>query len=286
MNTPIRTTPKRQVADEWALVLTSENLDSEIHKEGNGYELSVRNWDAERAIAVLELYDNENPPAPLEDVEAHHPAALNSALAVMGTLAIFFFLTSERDSAPQWFERGSANADRILLGETWRTVTALTLHADLSHILGNLFAGSVFLFFAGRTLGPGLALFLAVLAGAGGNFVNAFAHGTNHISVGASTSVFGAIGLLGGRGAVHRARRGAHGHRRMAPIAASLALVAMLGTGSSADLGAHVFGLLMGAALGAAAALSFRQHPPSWVQWTLAASTFLAVAYAWKVALS
>ena len=45
-------------------------------------------------------------------------------------------------------------------------------------------------------LGPGVGLWLLLLAGAGGNAVTAAVHGSDHVSVGASTAIFGAIGIL------------------------------------------------------------------------------------------
>ena len=204
METPIKLTSSRRLADEWALVLVAEGMSAVVQRASDGYALCVRDSDVERATAILDLYDSENPPAPQIEVEPDHPDAFNAALATMGALLIFFLVTGARDARVRWFERGSADAERILSGELWRTVTALTLHADLGHVLGNAFAGALFLTSVGRSLGPGLALALALVAGAGGNFVNAVLHGTAHSSVGASTSVFGAIGLLGGRGVVRR----------------------------------------------------------------------------------
>src|SRR5207245_1142953 len=86
----------------------------------------------------------------------------------------------------------------------------------------------------------------ALRAGAGGNVLNAVLRGAHHSAVGASTAVFGAIGLLGGlQFGRKRRRRGA-----WLPIAGSLALLAMLGSDREADIVAHLFGLLVGGVLG------------------------------------
>jgi rhomboid protease GluP len=45
-------------------------------------------------------------------------------------------------------------------------------------------------------LGPGVGLWLVLLAGTAGNALTAVAYGTQHNSVGASTAMFGAIGIL------------------------------------------------------------------------------------------
>ncbi len=285
MNTPIRVTSKHHLADEWALVLLAEGVAASVQSRSDGYSLSVPDSDVERAIAILDLYESENPPPPPDQVEPDHPRSFHAAVATMGALLIFFLVTGPRDASVHWFERGSADAERILSGELWRTVTSLTLHADLGHVLGNAFAGALFLTALGRSLGPGLAITLALVAGAAGNFANAVLHGTAHSAVGASTSVFGAVGLLSGHGVVRRGRIGARGHRRWTPIAAGLALLAMLGAGSRADLGAHLLGLLLGAGLGVLIALTLRRPLPKAIQWILGATAMGTVLYSWGMAL-
>jgi membrane associated rhomboid family serine protease len=285
VDTLVRVTSNSRLADEWALVLLAEGVAATVRRGSNGYALSVRDSEVERATSILDLYESENPPPPPAEVEPDHPAAFNAALATMGALLIFFVVTGPRDASVHWFERGSADAERILSGELWRSVTALTLHADLGHVLGNAFAGALFLTSLGRSLGPGLAIPLALVAGVGGNLVNAVLHGTAHSVVGASTSVFGAVGLLCGRGVVRRGRIGTRGHRRWTPFAGGLALLAMLGTGSRADLGAHLLGLLAGAGLGVLVALTLRRPPPNAIQWILGATATLAVLYSWAMAL-
>jgi membrane associated rhomboid family serine protease len=285
MDTPVVITSNRRQADEWALVLVSEGVPVAVQRESDGYSLRVRDSDALRAMSILDLYALENLPPPAVEVEPHHPGAFNAALAAMGTLLIFFMVTGARNHSVRWFDRGSADAAQILSGELWRTITALTLHADLGHVLGNVVAGTLFVTPLGRSLGPGLAILLVLVAGAGGNFVNAILHGTAHSSVGASTSVFGAVGLLGGRGVVRRGRTGARGHRRWAPFAGGLALLAMLGTGPRADLGGHLFGLLVGVGLGILVALAIRRPPSTAMQWLLGATAVLAVLYSWGLAL-
>ena len=59
----------------------------------------------------------------------------------------------------------------------------------------------------------------------------------------------------------------------------------MLGTGPRADLGAHLFGLLVGAGLGMLVALTVRRPPPTAMQWLLGAVALLIVLYSWGIAL-
>ncbi len=145
--------------------------------------------------------------------------------------------------------------------------------------------GGLFLAAVCSGFGAGLALALTLLAGASGNLANAVFQGPDHVSVGASTAVFGAVGLLAGRGMAQRLRRGGHKLRVWVPIAAGLALIAMLGTGHRTDVWAHLFGFLAGCLLGVPASLACPRPPGSTAQWALGAGALGAVLYAWKLAL-
>ena len=98
-------------------------------------------------------------------------------------------------------------------------------------------------------LGPGVGLWLVLLAGAGGNALTAVAHRADHISVGASTATFGAIGILAALRIVG-GRTGSSRRKWWVVVAAGLALLALLGTGPHADILAHLFGFLVGGGLG------------------------------------
>lgn len=287
MSTPLLSTWKRLRVDEAALVLAAEGVRASVVQSADGaFELHVEDADAPRAEKLLRLYVAENPTPRHSEPTPHMAGAFEAAFATMSASLFFFLATGPRDPSVDWFERGSADATRILAGELWRTVTALTLHADLGHALGNAFAGTLFLTALGRSLGPGIGLALAIAAGASGNLLNAMLHGTAHSAVGASTAVFGTVGLLGGVGVVRRSRFGIHGPRRFAPLAAGLGLLAMLGTGPRVDLGAHVLGLLAGGALGVAAARLLPRPPRPAAQWAAAATAVLAIFYSWGLALT
>jgi len=134
-----------------------------------------------------------------------------------------------------------------------------------------------------RELGPGCGLWLVLLAGAAGNLLGALARDPRHVAVGVSTATFGAIGILAAlrlAGAPRRARG-----KRWLVLAASLLLLAMLGTSPDADVLAHGLGLLCGGALGLTAGVALRRPLGPRAQWTLAALAALAVAGAWRLAL-
>ncbi|MEE8607990.1 MAG: rhomboid family intramembrane serine protease [Nitrospiraceae bacterium] len=283
---PLRVAHNRHLAEEWELVLVAEGLSPRVRPTRDGFVLGVPAEEVERATAALSAYESENPPEPKEGDESVGSAHLLAGLAVAAALLAFFFVTSVPNPAVPWFERGSADVDRILLGELWRPVTALTLHADLGHVVVNAIASVLFLSAVSGTLGLGLGYALVLLAGAGGNLANALLHGSLHVSVGASTSVFGAIGLLGGLGVVRRRRIGMRGRRAWLPIAAGLAILAMLGTGGErVDLWAHLLGFLVGGVLGILVAFVVPRPPGLHVQWTLGSAALAVVIYCWSLAL-
>ena len=284
---PLRVAFEREVADEWALVLSAEGLSPSVRSTREGFVLSVPVDEAERAVAALSSYERENPTELREADEPGGYAHLYAGIGTGAALIAFFLVTGARDPVVHWFERGSADAGRIVLGELWRAVTALTLHADIGHVLANAIAGAVFLSAVCRALGPGLGCALFLLSGAGGNLVNALVHGSLHVSVGASTSVFGGVGVLGGLGVVRRRRRGARGRLAWLPIVAGLGLLAMLGTGGGrVDLWAHLFGFLVGGVLGVLVGFTVPRPPGSRMQWALGGATVGMVLLCWVLAFS
>ena len=186
-----------------------------------------------------------------------------------------------------WFERGSADAERILVGEIWRTVTALTLHADAGHLLANALFGALFLGAVCSALGAGVGCALVLLSGAGGNLLNALLQGSHHVSVGASTAVFASVGLLSGLSVARRRQRRWPGRPWWVPIGAGLALLAMLGTtGDRVDLWAHLFGLLVGGVLGVPVGFALARPPTAVVQWLFGSAALMVLVYCWGLALA
>jgi rhomboid protease GluP len=285
--TAVRVTRERHQADEWAVVLAAGSIPHRLRLRLDGWALIVAAGDAEAAREALDAYDRENS-ADTVDVGADIPVPVRGAAAVgvaVGLLLIgLFAVTGTRANGSVWFERGDASAERIVAGEWWRTVTALTLHADAPHVLGNAAASVVLVGAVSQQLGPGVGLWLLLLAGAGGNALTAVAHGAHHNSVGASTAMFGAIGILAATRVMSRERRPA-ARKLWTVVAASLALLALLGTSPDADLLAHLFGLLLGGVLGLVTACALSRPLRPSAQWTLAVAVLVLVVGAWLRAL-
>jgi membrane associated rhomboid family serine protease len=162
-------------------------------------------------------------------------------------------------------------------------VTALSLHADSVHLVGNLVFGLGFGYLAGELLGWGLAWSGMLLAGALGNVLNAFVQAPSHTSVGASTAVFATLGIL----AAYTWNRRRSQINRWAPLGGGIALLAFIGVGGErTDIFAHFAGFGSGCLFGLVFGVLETRSPLSARQTHalgLAASLFFALA--WTLAL-
>lgn len=163
-----------------------------------------------------------------------------------------------------WAAAGMLDAVRVrVFGEWYRAVTALTLHAGLTHLCGNVVFGALFLTLLARCTGAGAAVLLALLGGAAGNALTVPLRPGAFTSLGFSTALFAAIGGLAGA----MARREGHWRKAMLPVAAGAALLAMLGTeGENTDYLAHVAGLACGLLLGLLVGGDARWRTAAWRQ--------------------
>ena len=283
--TTLRSAPQRAVIEQWALVLNSQGIRCAIRSDQHDFILIVNPSDAERGANVLDSYDLENRerPAVSEAPARYRPTWIGVGMAAL--LVAFHVVVTGPEAGNAWYVVGSASAERILGGEWWRTVTALTLHADVPHLLANVLGCAVFATAVGLSVGPGAGAWLILLSGAIGNALTAAVHGSDHVSVGASTAVFGAVGLLSGDALISRRRLGLRGSRVWAPIVAALALFSMLGTGGErTDLLAHVFGLVSGVVLGTLYTAAVPRAPGRGADLLLLVTAFGALTLCWAIA--
>jgi rhomboid protease GluP len=276
----------------WALVLEARYLPCRIEFGANGWNLLVPPRSLDVSTHELRLYEAKNRHWPPQPPPAT-PITENTlaTLSVLILLATFHNITRLDYALPghfplDWIAIGNAHGARILDGQWWRLITALTLHADGLHLISNLAIGGLFIVLLCRELGSGLAWSLLLAAGTLGNLANACLQLPDHRSVGASTSVFGAVGILAALTLVRY--RGQLQRRWPLPFAAALALLALLGTeGKQTDLGAHLFGFVFGILLGLAAEKLLERHgrPGRWLNALLASTCALLVVAAWSAAL-
>jgi len=161
----------RKPCQENALVLESAGIRFAIGRDDGDYVLLVANSDAATARNELAAYARENAPRPTRsDPFPAHTGAWIGVYAYVALLFIADIFKTRGAFGLAWFDLGKTRADLIRQGEWWRAVTALTLHADASHLIGNMIVGGLFGWFAAELIGVGLAWLSIVLAGAAGNW--------------------------------------------------------------------------------------------------------------------
>lgn len=282
----------RQQAQSWALVLDSRAIPCSIETDGSEWRLLVPEQHLESACRELQLYEdaNRNWP-PVVPAARHLVENTLPTVSILILLATFHNLTLIGLSLPghgilDLQELGAAHAANIRHGQLWQCITALTLHSGAVHLLSNLAIGGTFIILLCREFGSGLAWSLLLASGAFGNLVNAWVQSPDHRSIGASTAVFGAVGILA---AVSTVRDRHHLRRRwFIPVAAGLALLAILGTeGKNTDLGAHLFGFVTGVLFGAVAEFLVGKYgrPRGVVNLLLALLSGVVVVAAWWAAI-
>jgi rhomboid protease GluP len=263
--TPTTTSRKRE-AEDWALVLIAEGIQSKVVRTDAGFTIAVPVDDRLAAHEILEAWRRERAerarrlalPVPRGATTFEAAAAYAFAL----TLLAFHLGLENSGRSLDLQDIGKSQAALVLVGQWWRLITALTLHADLPHVLGNTLFGGFFLAAVAGRLGIGVALLSFVTTGTLGNLANALYYGSAHSSVGASTGVFGLVGVLAGLAAWQRHQTASPGRGAWVAFAAGLAIVAMLGSGGPrVDFSAHLFGLAAGGLTGLLLAAPFAGRP-------------------------
>jgi rhomboid protease GluP len=283
----IRQFRQRAEAEQHALVLIAMSINCLLVRRPWGIGLLVATPDAERAEYQLQEYTTENSPRPI------HRPPFTIAQVVDGALifsAVLMFVQAATEGGLfglNWETAGAANAGLITGGEWWRAFTALGLHADLGHLMSNVLFGSFFAIVLCQILGAGLGWLAILLAGGLGNVVSAVFHSADHTAIGASTAVFGALGLLAAL-TWQRQRFFSSGLRRYAPLAAGLMLLAFLGLGGErTDVGGHLAGFGAGIVLALVIHLFGDRVPMSFraqVRYGIAAFTIFTAAWVFALA--
>ncbi len=276
----------RDEAEAWSLVLAAEGIAHGMLATEGRFYVEVDEADVGRARALLARWARENEPPPKPPSAPDADVATNAGIWIALALVAFFALTGAWSETSEYFRRGNADARRIVNGELWRSVTALTLHSDPAHVLGNAFSCAVFGTLLLRRYGVGVGAWLLLGSGALGNLLTAWWHGSQHRSVGASTALFGANGALAATELVRRRRLRLGWNQAWLPIAGGIALLAMLGTGRGSDFTAHGMGLVAGIALGFAAARVLTTPATPAAQTALSLGALAALATAWVAALA
>ena len=238
----------RQSCSDRALVLAASRIPHQLVDDGVSAALVVPAEYSARAAAELRLYEDENPPVrPKQQNRVAYQDAIPGVVGYILVISAVAWLAGYSIFGYDWFDAGRVDGTLIRNGEWWRTITALTLHSGAKHLIGNLVFGVLFGLFAGRLIGSGVAWLAIIAAAATGNIANTLLLESAHRSIGASTAVFAALGLVAGfvwRGELMAQDRWSY---RYGPIVGGLALLMFTGTGGpNTDIGAHLLGFVCG----------------------------------------
>jgi membrane associated rhomboid family serine protease len=277
------TCPEKPPVLDASLALASQGIHHWIEFSDGQYAVTVFPEDAKEAAAQLSLWEEENRGYVLStDSTPDWEWQLGPLVHLAWPLGVWFF--GQTQSIGPWIkQRGLADADLILKGEVWRTLTATTLHADNQHLLGNLLSGYFVLTLLGRRLGVGQSLLLLTLAAAATNVSVAYLS-PGHRSLGYSTVVFAGLGMMSGLETLLK-KRPFEGWRRMSPLIAAFFLAVMTGLGENSDIKAHFIGFFMGVGFSPLARVTRRLTFGLFWQLIGTLSAYALIALSWGLAL-
>ena len=237
--------------DTYGLVLDAYDLPYSTIRSGIGWKILVDETNHDRALGLIEQYLEENQHNSLPDSqEAETYQRTYSGIWVSLILMACSITVNMSGNVDKIVREYGASAYNILNGEIYRTVTALMLHSNYPHLAGNMVGIAVFGTAVCTITGVGVGWLMILLTGILGNLANAALFRYGHISIGASTSVFGAVGILSAYQLSRKIRIAGQRMKAWLPLAGGLALLGLLGSSKQSDLTAHLFGFIAGILLG------------------------------------
>ena len=277
----------KKTAREYSLLLDSLSIANNAVFKWNSWQIEVDFSDYEKAKSEISAYEKSGRIEKIHNKFAHirfQKVNWPFLVTTLVLLAAFHVFIYESDHL-ELIKAGRSSAAAITEGQFFRAVTALTLHGDYKHLFSNIFFGGIVLWALSTMTGTGFTLLFALFTGFAGNVMNAFFYGSAHNSIGASTSVFGVIGVLAGLQFFDSFREKKLG--RWIPFGAALGLLAMLGSSEKSDVLAHLFGFVAGLPAGTVfgAVFSRRQIPGKIAQDTAAFLFVFTIFACWMLAV-
>ena len=265
-----------------ALVLAAVGIGHRVVHASDGSSLWVKTERVEAALAALAAYEREN--ISTENRREMVKPMLRRNWAGVGLalflLAVHVAASGDRDHHA-YVRAYGASADQILSGELYRAVTALILHADWGHLAANMAGCVIFATAVCAWVGCGVGVLLILAAGAVGNWISAVVYQSGHTAIGASTAVFGALGLIAAHQFIEKVKQPGMRIRAWLPIAGALALLGFLGVSERSDILAHFFGLVAGLGIGGVTTVMLTKAPGAAVQNGCLALSLAVVVLAW-----
>ena len=188
----------REDAETFSLVLNAVGIGHRMLGSENGFCIDVPEPLFEAALTAIHRYQSENaitPPTAPARLSQAGPLPLSGLFVAVVLLTVYLAVATSH--APMEYDRAfGADARLILKGQLYRCATALVLHADATHIAANMAGIALFGSAVCALTGTGVGWLMILACGIFGNLMNAWAYQWDHLSVGASTAIFGAVGIL------------------------------------------------------------------------------------------
>lgn len=267
----------------YGLILESVGIPYKIHPNGHLMSIAVYSKYRQPAIKAVALYLKENPPPAVAGhiIVGSGTGTTYSALYILPFLALIHWAIVPGYEHQVFVDAFGADARQIIGGGIHRCITALLLHKDWPHVFNNIAGLALFGTVAASICGWGVGWFMILLSGAVGNMFTALWYRQAHIAIGASTAVFGALGLCIALNLWRRARAPQTSWRMWLPLAGGFALLGFLGSSPHSDLMAHLSGFFAGMMIGGGYGGLFRKTPGFGVQCTCAVTGFTVIAVCW-----
>lgn len=278
-----------QQAMDWSLVLSSQEIGSLLLRPADGtslWRLVVEPGDLPRAQEAIDKFCAENrgwrlrQKLPWSGLVFHWGAAF-------WAISMVLFHAGAQWISPSWTTSGMMDSAAVKAGAWWRLFTAVTLHADIGHLMANATIGFILLGLAMARFGAGWALLVTFLAGGAGNLLAYFVDPMTHRSLGASGMVMGALGLVAIQSIGFWHDQGNAKRLFASGVFAGVLLFILLGMDPRSDVLAHAGGFIGGSLLGVALLLI----PERWQQSLKANAaaiviTSALVLWTWHLALT
>jgi rhomboid protease GluP len=241
----------KEDVETFGLVLLSHGIVHQAVRREDGWELRIDPAQAGEAQRLIEQYQVENlsENAGPEDVYLDYRGSLAGVWGALLLAIVHIYVYTFSDA---FFLKSTlaASAGRILGGDWYRAATALLLHADIVHLLGNMAGIAILGSAVCSIMGWGVGWLTILSSGIAGNALNAVVYKAGHSSIGASTAVFGALGILTAWQVLRRVNRPGRRLKALMPLGAGLALLGFMGSSVHTDVLAHLFGFLSGITIG------------------------------------
>lgn len=242
---PLITSLDTSEVEEISLVLTSQSIPFHVKTEPDGFAIFVPSAYFQQALHHIGEYSREYSPVESPINTENYRFAHGVPIGLIMLLVSVHFWRMNLPGDVDIVGMFANTISSVKYGQVYRLTTALFLHVDVRHLIGNcaalwLFGSSL----CGR-LGNGVASFLILYCGILGNAFSVIIRGSAIRSMGASTSVFAGLGILVGMRIGEKNSKESTIHPLLA-LAAGVALLGFLGTNERSDLFAHFGGFVIG----------------------------------------